>query len=326
MVLVFSRPEIEPRDYFGLLTVAPEMERLFEQIEAAALSEAPILIRGETGTGKELVAKAIHSLSGRSGAFQAINCATFTPVLMASELFGHVKGAFTGAIKSRPGVFRLADGGTLFMDEIAEMPLDLQARVLRVLQEQQFVPLGASEEVSVDVRIVSATHVALRDAVEARQFREDLMYRIRVIPLYLPALRARTGDVEALAWAFLDTLNARSSMREIEAIDATAREALLAYDWPGNVRELHNVMEYAHVMGKGPVLLFDDLPPELAAPRHARRGQRARERPVERDAPLDRELIAAALDAAEGNRAEAAHALGISRTTLWRRMREHGLA
>jgi two-component system response regulator AtoC len=323
-----SRPTREPREFHKILTVSPQMEELFEQLEKAARSEAAILIRGETGSGKELVARAIHTISPRKGRFEAMNCATLTGEMLASELFGHVRGAFTGAYRDRPGMFRLADGGTLFLDEIAELPLDLQARVLRVLQEQRFIPLGGTDSVSVDVRIVSATHVALRDAVAARVFREDLMYRVRVIPLYLPSLHEREGDVEALAWAFIDRFNAQSPDRTVEAIADDAFRALIDYPWPGNVRELRNVVEHAFVMGDGDVLTLASLPPELQG-EGPRRSRGAAPVAVPGDVPVaapfdDRERlrIRAALDDAGGRKGEAAAALGMSRSTLWRKMRE----
>jgi two-component system response regulator AtoC len=316
----WKRSSREPLSYEGILTVAPEMRAFFTRLERAARSEASILIRGETGTGKELVARAIHRLSDRRGEFHALNCATLTGEMMASELFGHVKGAFTGAYRDRPGMFRLADKGTLFLDEVAEMPLDIQARTLRVLQEQRFIPLGGTDRVSVDVRIVSATHTALREAVEERRFREDLMYRIRVIPLYLPALAERTGDVEALTWAFLDKLAEQRPERKVAALASDARDALLDYAWPGNVRELQNAVEHAFVMGEGPVMHLEDLPPELLGegPRVSRGG--GRETGPEED---ERARILRALRVTSGKRGDAAERLGMSRSTLWRKMREH---
>jgi len=332
-----ERPDITLRSFHGILTVAPQMDELFDRLERAALSEATVLIRGETGTGKELVARAIHTISPRTGRFEAINCATLTGEMLISELFGHVKGAFTGAYRDRPGMFRLADGGTLFLDEIAEMPLEIQARVLRVLQEQRFVPLGGTDSVGVDVRIVSATHVALRDAVAQHRFREDLMYRVRVIPLYLPALCERDGDIEALLWAFIGELNARSGQRHIEAVADDAMRALTAYPWPGNIRELMNSIEHAFVMGDGQVLTLASLPPELLGepPRRSRSARYGRAAsgttgaPSSSDAYLEppdngeeREKIKAALTRAAGQKGKAADLLGMSRSTLWRKMRE----
>jgi two-component system response regulator AtoC len=295
------------------------MKEVFELVTRVARTDASVLIRGETGTGKELVARALHDLSARRKApFRAVNCATLTPELLASELFGHVRGAFTGAVAERKGLFALADGGTLFLDEVAEIDLDLQARLLRVLQEKTFVPMGGTTPVQVDVRILAATHKALRREVEAGRFRGDLMYRIRVVPLFMPPLRERTGDVEALSWHFIDEFN-RQGLREVTAIADPALDAMLAHGWPGNVRELRNVIEYAFAVGQGPVLTVDQLPPEL-------RGEPPPgERPLRDPREAERRAILKALEQAGGRKGEAAKLLGISRSTLWRRMREHRL-
>ncbi len=254
-------PETFPASLCGMITVAPEMQALFELVRRAARSDATVLVRGESGTGKELVAAAIHEQSPRaSHPFRAVNCATFTPELLASELFGHVRGAFTGAFADRRGLLATADGGTLFLDEVAELPLELQARLLRVLQVRRFTPVGGTEELEVDVRIVSATNAALRKLVAQGRFREDLMYRIRVVVLYLPRLVERTGDLEALTWHFIDEFNQRGP-RRIHAIDQAAWAAMRAYPWPGNVRELRNNIEAASVLGEGPVLRLEELPP-----------------------------------------------------------------
>lgn len=312
-----TRPDRRPDDFHGILTGAPCMHALFRLMERVARSDASVLIRGDSGTGKELVAQALHNLGRRArGPFRAVNCATLTPELLASELFGHVRGAFTGAVRDRKGLFALADGGTIFLDEVAELPLDLQARLLRVLQERTFIPVGGTEHVEVDVRILSATHRSLRDEVERGRFREDLMYRIRVIPLYLPRLAERRDDVALLAWHFIDRLN-QSSPRAIEGIERAAMDALLSYTWPGNIRELQNVIEYAMVVGEGPVLQLEDLTPELRGePPPGSTG------PGHTGDDAERRSILEALAATGGNRAEAARLLGISRTTLWRRLNE----
>ena len=306
-----------------MVTASPQMQTFFTRLERVARSNAAVLIRGETGTGKELVARAIHDLSPRAGGpFRAINCATLTPEMMVSELFGHVRGAFTGAVRSRKGAFALADGGTLFLDEIAELPLDLQARLLRVLQEKSFVPLGGTEPVRVDVRILSATHKALRREVEAGRFREDLMYRVRVVPLFLPRLADRENDVAALTWKFIRDFNDQGG-RQIERISTGAMKSLCRYGWPGNVRELLNVVEHAFAVGIGPVLVLDDLPPEFqeaAAPTTP-----AAARPHAPEAHGERDAIVAALRETNNRKAEAAALLGMSRSTLWRKMRELGL-
>lgn len=318
---VLEPPALAPTEFHGMITVAPKMREFFDLVRKVARTDASVLVRGETGTGKELVAKALHDLSPRSdGPFKALNCATLTGELLASELFGHVKGAFTGAVSSRQGLFELADGGTIFLDEIAELPRDLQARLLRVVQEQKFVPLGGSQTMTVDVRIISATHRSLRDAVDKGEFREDLMYRIRVVPLFLPPLRDRLGDVEALTWHFVEHFNGRG-FRKVDGIAKDAMQALARYEWPGNVRELRNVIEYAFAVGDGTVITTDELTPEL----------RGEPPPVRRDEPLteedlERERLLDALRETGGNRTDAAELLGISRTTLWRKLKEHGIA
>lgn len=300
----------EPTMFHGMVTVAPSMLELFETIRRVARTDVSVLVRGETGTGKELVARAIHELSARSKRpFLAVNCATFTVELLASELFGHVRGAFTGAVKTREGLFQRADGGTLLLDEIPEMDLDLQARLLRVLQERTFVPVGGTDPIEVNVRVLAATHRALRREVEAGRFRADLMYRIRVVPLFLPPLREREGDIEALTYHFIDELNQRG-MRRVARVDKRAMEAMLGHAWPGNVRELQNVLEYAFAVGEGETLMLSELTPEL-------RG----EGPSSAKTEFDR--IREALRKTHGRKAKAASLLGMSRSTLWRKMREY---
>lgn len=314
------RPEVEITNFHGALTASDSMREFFQLVERVSKTDSSVLIRGETGTGKELIARAIHNLSPRApGPFQAVNCATLTPELLASELFGHVKGAFTGAISDRRGLFSLADKGTIFLDEIAELPLDIQARLLRVLQERTFVPLGGTEPLKVNVRVLSATHQALRELVEAGRFREDLMYRIRVVPLYLPRLADRVGDIEALTWHFIHDFN-KYGGRLVTGIADEALQAMLHYSWPGNVRELRNVIENAFAVGDGDVLTVDELTPEL-------RGERPRSAHNDDKAELEESLderhrIMKALAASGGRRDQAAEMLGYSRSTLWRKMRE----
>lgn len=319
---IVKRPSsLALQNVHGIYTRAPEMQPLFRLIERVAQTECTVLVRGETGSGKELVARAIHTLSRRGrGPFHAINCATFSPTLLESELFGHVRGAFTGAVSDHPGLLKQADGGTVFLDEVAEMPLEIQARLLRVLEDRTFVPVGGIKPVTVDVRLISATHKALRHEVAAGRFRADLMYRIRVVPLFLPPLRERTGDIEALVWHFIDQFN-EQGLRRVGVVSRGAMEAMLRYSWPGNVRELRNVIEHAFIVGEGPLLDVDDLTPEL-------RGEPppGEEPTVEKSLQqMERERIVAALAKHRGRKAAAAAALGISRSTLWRKLYEHHL-
>ena len=302
-------------EFHGLLTRDPAMLRVFEIIRNVAETDATILVRGESGTGKELVARAIHDEGRRrEGPFVAVNCAAFSAGLLESELFGHRKGAFTGASHDHIGIFEQANGGTLFLDEVAELPMDLQSKLLRVLQDRLVMPVGGTRAVKVDVRIVAATHRALREEVKAGRFREDLMFRLRVVPLFLPPLRDRRLDVELLLWRFIQDHNA-AGPRRVRAVSAEAMRALLDHRWPGNIRELYNVVEHAFAVGRSPELGLDDLPPEL-------REERAPRLPVVAD---DAEVIRQALQLHEGDMEAAARSLGMSRTTFWRKRRQLGL-
>ncbi|MDG1482202.1 MAG: sigma-54 dependent transcriptional regulator [Myxococcota bacterium] len=315
-----TRPDLSPTIFHGMVTVSAEMRALFALIRRAAQSDVTVLVRGESGTGKELVARAIHAESSRSAQpLQAVNCATFTPELLASELFGHVKGAFTGATRSRSGLLAHADGGSLFLDEVAEVPLSLQARLLRVLQFRSFAPLGTTTERSVNVRIISATNTGLRQLVQDGRFREDLMYRIRVVVLYLPRLMERSGDLEALTWHLIDQLNARG-LRQVQGISPAAWAAMEGYPWPGNIRELQNNLEQAFVLGEGPVIQRAELARELQLPSPPPPSS-----PQRTLLDLQRDALILAWEETGGSRAEMCLRLGISRATLYRRLKHHGL-
>ena len=311
--------EEETEEFHGISTRDPAMKQACRIIRNVAETEATVLIRGETGVGKELAAQAIHRESQRRDRpFLAVNCAALTPSLLESELFGHVRGAFTGAVKDHAGVFQRADGGTLFLDEVAELPLELQAKLLRVLQERSFLAVGGDRAVSVDVRIVAATHRSLREQVKAGRFREDLMYRLRVVPIFLPPLRERRLDVNLLLWRCIDRHNARG-LRKLLRVEPDAMRALLDHAWPGNVRELQNVVEYAFAVGRGDALRLEDLPPEF---REAGDGVP----PAAAAPPLDEAArIREALAWAEGKIDPAAQRLGMSRATFWRKRKQHGL-
>jgi transcriptional regulator with PAS, ATPase and Fis domain len=333
-LVLFSRPDERgaeadaPVLFHGMWTRDPGMKRIFHVVERAARRDVSVVVRGPTGSGKELIAGAIHALSPRrAGPFRAINCAALSPTLLESELFGHVRGAFTGALKDSPGIFRAAHQGTLFLDEVAEMPLDLQAKLLRVLETHSVIPIGGTEPVDVDVRIVAATHQSLRRAVEHHLFRADLMYRLRVVPIFLPPLVARRGDLELLTDKLIAQLNDEGE-RRITQVSRAAREAIAGYPWPGNVRELRNALQYAYVIGDGPILLDLELPPEVSgmafdsdAPAV---NMRAPELPPD-DEPPEARRIRLALAHADGNRERAAQILGMSRVTLWRRMKLLGM-
>jgi transcriptional regulator with PAS, ATPase and Fis domain len=316
-----------PVTRYGMLTRDPAMKQVFHLLERAARRDVPVLVRGESGAGKELVARGIHDASPRaSKPFKAINCAALPANLLESELFGHVKGSFTGAVRDHTGYFRAADGGTLFLDEIAEMPIELQAKLLRVLETHTVIPVGSSNAVPVNVRIVAATHQSLRRAVELGRFRADLMYRLRVVPIFLPPLRARAGDIPLLVQHFVDRLN-EFGERRVTRIAPGAMEALRNYPWPGNVRELRNALEYAFVIGEGPVLTEADLAAEVLHPELGEEGVAAIvNAPPQVEGSPEVQRIRRALERVGGNRTRAAQVLGMSRVTLWRRMRELGIA
>jgi transcriptional regulator with PAS, ATPase and Fis domain len=310
----------DAREFHGIASRDAAMLRVFQTIRNVAETDATVLVRGESGSGKELVARAIHAESARSAApFVAVNCAALTPTLLESELFGHVRGAFTGAVKDRKGLFEQADGGTLFLDEVAELPLDVQSKLLRVLEDRRVTPVGASSELLVDVRVIAATHRGLRHEVAAGRFREDLMYRLRVVPIFVPPLRSRRGDVEVLLRSFLWKFN-KAGPRRVVNVAPDAMRALLDHDWPGNVRELRNVVEYAFAVGRGEELLLDELPPELQG--RTEDGQ-PDELPLRESG--ERERIREALQLTEGGINAAAKRLGMSRATFWRKRRKHGL-
>lgn len=310
------------RSFQGLLSRSPAMQAVFQIIRNAAETEATVLVRGESGSGKELVAKAIHDLSARRNApFLAINCAALSSSLLDSELFGHVRGAFTGAVKDHSGLFQRAHGGTLFLDEVAELPLELQAKLLRVIQERNFIPVGGDRSIDVDVRIVAATHRSLREEVKLGRFREDLMYRLRVVPIFIPPLRERREDISLLIWHFIQQHNA-DSFRKIEKIDPQAMRALLDYAWPGNIRELHNVVEYAFAVGRGTTLRWSELPPEF---RESRTVEPKSVQNTQLSAGDESAAIRQALEQSNGQVTQAARSLGMSRATFWRKRKVYGI-
>ena len=314
----------------GLVGHGAAMQELFHRILRAAASEASVLITGESGTGKELVARALHDNSSRAGGpYLRVHCAAFPEHLLEAELFGHARGAFTGAATAREGRFEAAHGGTLLLDEIGEVPLSVQVKLLRVLQEREIERLGENKTRKVDVRILAATHRDLAVMVQNGEFRADLYYRLRVLPLHVPALRERREDIPLLADTLLTHLRARPSASQAQ-LAPEALDRLLAHDWPGNVRELANALEYALVQVDGAVILPRHLPPEVRdsarVPAPAR-GEPARAGAYYRapDTADERAELARALRESAGNRAEAARRLGMSRTTLWKKLKLHGL-
>jgi DNA-binding NtrC family response regulator len=318
------------RESTSLVGRSPAMRRVNGLVEVVSQSEAPVLITGESGTGKELVARMLHERSSRrEGAFVAVNCGALTETLIEAELFGHERGAFTGAVKKRDGRFKAAHGGTLFLDEVAELPASAQTKLLRVLQEGTFEPLGTNLTVKVDVRVLSATHRDLKKRIAEGLFREDLYYRINVIEIPMPPLRDRPGDLPILLQHFLHRLVPAG--RALPTVAPSAWAALCQYAFPGNVRELSHAIEHAVVLSAGGEIRLDHLPASLtagtklgipeagAAPGEIRPLQVAVKE-------FEREYLLRAIGQASGKRLRAAEILGISRKSLWEKLRLHGIS
>jgi transcriptional regulator with PAS, ATPase and Fis domain len=304
--------------YGDMIGRSEKMKSLFALVESIKGFNTSILILGETGTGKELLARAIHGASPRRDKpFVPVNCSALPETLIESELFGHTKGAFTGAVSARKGRFELAGGGTLFLDEVGTLPLETQAKLLRALQERVIEPLGSSRSVPVDIRIISASNRDLNELVGKKGFRDDLLYRLKVIQMTLPPLRERREDIQLLISHFIDRLNLYYHKR-IVGVSPGAEELLINYLWPGNVRELENAIEHAFVLATGAVLEAKDLPPEI---RLATSNGLPILPPDTSLGPAE-EKIRRALLAVAGNREKAAEMLGLHRTSLWRKMRE----
>ena len=311
-------------DFRTIIGSSPLMEKVFAIVRKVADSEASVLITGESGTGKELVARSIHALSGRRGGpFVAINCAAIPRDLLESELFGHVKGAFTGAIKDKTGRFRLADGGTLFLDEVGELPLELQPKLLRALQERVIEPVGGTGESKLDVRVVAATNLDMEKALADGAFRDDLYYRLSVIPLHLPPLRERRDDIPLLLKYFC----AKHGSSEV-GFDRQALHMLVNYAWPGNVRELENTVERLLIMRTGDTITSNDLPDKIRV-----NGSRGPSSGAVINLPaegysleqLEREVVVAALERNAWNQTAAARFLRVPRHTLIYRMEKYGI-
>ena len=315
-----------------------KMEELYRLLPVVAQTDSSVLITGETGTGKDLVAEIIHRNSDRAqGAFIKINCGSLPETLLESELFGHVKGAFTGAVSDKLGRFRLAHNGTVFLTEIGDLPLVLQVKLLTFLDDRMVHPLGSTKGFQADVRVVAATHRNLEQMVREGEFRQDLLYRLNVVRLHLPPLREREGDAAHLLDHFLKFFSARFKVPNVE-IEPRAREFLLNYSYPGNVRELRNIVEYAVNISQGERIRFDQLPAYLfeaqplvqptAAPSRMEQeeaGPATRPGPEAKWSDAERGMILDALLKSRGRKGEAAKRLGWSRSTLWRKIRQHGL-
>jgi two-component system, NtrC family, response regulator AtoC len=319
------RDQLRRLGRFGrLLGTSPAMQRVYDQMERVGPTAATVFITGESGTGKELVAQTLHDLSRRhKQLFLPINCGAVSPQLIESEIFGHEKGSFTGAVREHKGYFERASGGTVLLDEITETPLELQVKLLRVLESGTFMRVGSNREIDVDVRVIAATNRDPEQAVAEGKLREDLLYRLRVFPIHLPPLRERGDDIPLLARHFLEELNVAESTAKTLAPDAIRR--LQEYDWPGNVRELANVVRRSYIMADD-VVDASCLPPELGRTKRVVSGPTFQVRVGSKIAEMERSLILATLEQCSGTKEEAASMLGISLKTLYNRLREYNSA
>jgi two-component system response regulator HydG len=303
----------------GMIGVSAKMQRVYKMIEKVSQHEYPVLILGESGTGKELVAKSIH-YSGirKERPFAPVDCSSLVPTLIESELFGYVKGAFTGAMQSKQGLLEAAQGGTLFLDEIGDMPVDLQAKLLRALQEREVKPVGSTERRHINIRIIAATNRDLESAIRTGAFRQDLYFRLNVVQVKLPPLRERKSDIQLMVISFLEKFSDPHGPPRTISDDAMRR--LIAYDWPGNVRELENAIERAVAMGSGPIVHVGDLPSNLHYPSSERVPEKDELLPMEE---LERRAILRTLRETGGDKLAAARMLGIGKTTLYRKLKQY---
>ena len=323
-IIVNLRQQLNHQEGFhGIVGTSPVMRQVLDLANSAAHSDAPLVIYGESGTGKEILAGAVHRISQRSeGPFIKVNCAALNDNLLESELFGHVKGAFTGAEYSRIGRFEAASGGSIFLDEIGDLPLSTQTKLLRVLQEKEIERVGDHRPVKIDVRIIAATHKDLQELIREGLFREDLYYRIGVIPIYLPPLRERMADIPLLVESFIKRIGERTG-KKITGITRSGLEELLQYGWPGNIRELMNAIEYAFVLCPGGMIEPKHLPQHLRKEPIPMRRQQGT--PVNIYQDTRRRQLIEALEAAGGNQTRAAKILGVSRVTVWKWMARYGI-
>ncbi len=317
------REQLRTRPGFGgLIGVSPKMQRVYRLIEKVSQHNYPVLILGESGTGKELVARSIHfSGTRRSEPFVPVDCSSLVPTLIESELFGYVKGAFTGAMHSKTGLMQSAGSGTLFLDEIGDLPFDLQAKLLRALQEREVKPVGSNDRISIATRIIAATNRDLDVAVRDGHFRQDLFFRLNVVQIKMPPLRERKSDIPILVSSFLEKFG--DSNGKVQTISEDAMARLIGYDWPGNVRELENAVERAVALGSGSILHVGDLPSNLQYGTGERMPQSDELLPLDE---LERRAILRALREAGGDKLAAARLLGIGKTTLYRKLKQYEAA
>ena len=313
-----SRKLTDGSDYHGIIGASAPMRKVIQLVDKAAQSDAPVMIYGESGTGKELVAEAIHERGvRRDGPFVKLNCAALNASLLESELFGHIKGAFTGAYRHRQGRFEAADGGDIFLDEIGDISESIQVKLLRVLENKQVERVGDHRPIRVDVRIISATNKNIADLITVKQFREDLFFRINVIPIQLPPLRERKEDIPLLVQHFIRRLR-RSTGKPIEGLSPVTLQQFMDHPWPGNIRELKSALEFAFVVAEGGSLDLEHLPPQLGG------GSRSCDPPAVEHS-TEKEALIMALHRTNGNQTQAARLLGVNRVTVWNRMRKYGV-
>ena len=318
-----SRTLDEETTFQGMIGRSSRMKNVFELVEKAAQSDFPVFISGESGTGKELVAQAIHKLSPRTQQpYMQVNCAALNESLLESELFGHVKGAFTGAMQHRKGRFEAADKGSIFLDEIGDLPMSTQVKLLRVLETKSFERVGENRTISVDLRLITATNKNLPELISAGRFREDLFYRINVIPIILPPLRERKEDIPHLADFFIQMLS-RKNKKNIRGINPEAMRIFMNYSWPGNIRELKSALEYSYVLTDGPMIQPGHLPENMLKDTQPQ-AVHPHEEGISNMQQQKQELIKA-LKQSRGNKSQAARMLGINRVTVLNRMRRFGI-
>ncbi len=321
-VHILSRQCDKENDFLGLVGKSPQMQAIFDMIRKAAQSAAPVIILGESGTGKELVANAIHLCGTRKNKpFIQLNCAALNEAVLESELFGHAKGAFTGAYSNRIGRFEAANHGDFFLDEIGDIPLSIQTKLLRVLESGQFERVGDISPIKVDVRIITATNRDLDELIDKNEFRQDLLFRINVIPIQLPPLRDRKEDIPLLINSFIRRLNIITG-KTINGLSNDAMEAFMDYQWPGNIRELKNAIEYSFVTTDGPTIQIEHLPKTIS------REQKTSPSPVlvlseQEDLSNEKSQLIQALKQTKGNQTKAAKILNINRVTVWNRMKKY---
>jgi DNA-binding NtrC family response regulator len=322
---VFLKKQLKKKDEFKeIIGKSEEIQGVFNLVNKVADTDSTILISGESGTGKELIAKAIHYRSGRASApFVSINCGALPENLLESELFGHVKGSFTGAIRDKEGMFKVASGGTFFLDEVGETTLAIQVKLLRVLQEREIIPVGGTAPIKVDVRLIAATNADLEKAVKEERFRADLYYRLNVIPVVIPPLRDRRDDIPLLVDHFLRIASERSGRRK--TVSKEAMDLLSSYDWPGNVRELENIVERACILQEGDDFRIEDLPDKVRHHSQERRKVVMQETQMTLD-ELEKEYLVSVLEETSWQKKKASAILGINASTLYRKIQRYGLA